>query len=81
MVTNPSSEPIRQPRWLVIFSMHMECDAIFNQFQHQPESERGWALLEWAFRTVDILPALEEEAMWPIDIRIPPFFNYCEDDS
>ena len=56
----------------------MECDAIFNQFQHQPETERGWALLHWAYRTVDVLPLLEEEAMWPVNIRIPVFFNHRE---
>ena len=78
MVNNQETEPIPQPRWLVIYIMHMECDAIFNQFQHQPETEEEWALLHWANRTVAVLPLLEDEFEWPEDIRIPAFFNYCE---
>ena len=58
--------------------MLMECDAIFNQFQRQPESEMQWALLRWANRTVTVLPLLVYEAIWPIDLNIPPFFNYQE---
>ena len=58
--------------------MHMECEAIFNQFQRQPETEGEWALLRWANRTVEVLPLLEDESVWPVDIRIPAFFNYRE---
>ena len=56
MSNNPESEPIWQPRWLVIYIMHMECEAIFNQFQRQPEMEGEWALLRWANSTVEALP-------------------------
>ena len=56
----------------------MECDTIFNQFQHQPENERGWALLRWAYITVDVLPLMDQEETCLADAPIPPFFNYHE---
>ena len=65
--------PIPRQRWLVIFCLHLDCATIFNQAQRQPENDRGWAELQWAYDTLDILPDLELESMWSDDARIPLF--------
>ena len=78
MANVPENQPISQPKWLVIYIMHLECEAIISQFQRQPDTEGCWALLHWADRTVPTLPLLEDEAEWPVDARIPAFFNFRE---
>ena len=76
MDDNDGFVPVSQPNWLVVFNMLLECEAIFNHFQHRPQSPGQWCLLQWANRTVNDLPLLEHEARWASDINIPPFFNY-----
>ena len=65
--------PIATPRRLLLYTMHLECDTIFNHAQHQPETPRQMAELEWAYNTVDLLPELELESTWPADASLPPF--------
>ena len=66
--------PIARPRWLVLFCLHQDFDTIFNHAQHQPENDREWSELQWAYDTIDLLPELGLEATWGADTRIPPFF-------
>ena len=78
MANIPENQPISQPKWLVLFIMHLECEAISRAFQRQPDSEGGWALLCWADRTLAALPLVEDEGEWAVDATIPPFFNFCD---
>ena len=65
---------IARPRWLIIFCLHQECDEIFNHSQSQPNNPLDWERLCWAYRTIDLLPPLADEATWQRDLYIPPFF-------
>ena len=55
-----------QPKWLIIFNLHMERLEITNHFQRQPESSEERALLRWSETTK--LPSLGTEATWPKNI-------------
>ena len=70
--------PIPRPHWLIIHTLHQECESIFNHAQSQPTSDMGWRELSWAYRTIDLLPPLAEESTWSEDTSIPPFFVYQE---
>ena len=71
-------DPIARPRWLIIYCLHKECLEIFNHMQSQPNSELDWNRLRWANRTIDLLPALEDESSWGENIPIPPAFTLVE---
>ena len=79
MANVPENVPISQPKWLVIYILHQECEAITRRFQCQPESEGQWALLRWAHRTWATLLLLEDEVEWAADASIPLFFNIRKD--
>ena len=46
--------------------------------QSQPNSDLDWQRLSWAYSTIDLLPALEDEINWAEDISIPPAFTLVE---
>ena len=46
--------------------------------QSQPNSELDWERLRWANRTIDLLPALENESSWSENVPIPPAFTLVE---
>ena len=46
--------------------------------QSQPNSDLDWKRLSWAYRTVDLLPALEDELNWDENVPIPPAFTLVE---
>ena len=46
--------------------------------QSQPNSELDWKQLCWAYRTIDLLPLLEEEVDWAENVSIPAFFTLAE---
>ena len=46
--------------------------------QSQPNSELDWKQLCWAYRTVELLPLLEDEADWAENVTIPAFFTADE---
>ena len=71
-------EPIARPRWLIIYCLHKECLEIFNHMQSQPNSDLDWERLRWANRTIDLLPALDNEISWPENAPIPPAFTMVE---
>ena len=73
--------PIPRPRWLVLFCLHLDCEVIFNQAQHQPEKARGWSELQWGYDTIDLLPPLELETTWSDLTRIPSFFVDLEPET
>ena len=46
--------------------------------QSQPNSDLDWKRLSWAYRTIDLLPALEDELNWAENVSIPPAFTLVE---
>ena len=67
---------MRQPRWLIIFDLRLECIKRSQRFQHQPETDEDRGLLAWGVSTLQQLPSLDSEANWPENIEIPPLFNF-----
>ena len=52
---------LAQPRWMIIYNLHIECTNILQRFQCQPELSCNKALLQWAFDTLGKLPSIETE--------------------
>ena len=69
-----------RPRWLVIFTLILDCDEISRRFQSQPTTPAEWSLFRWCDRTISQIPSIADEANWGSNMRIPNPFDPNRED-
>ena len=75
VIRNTPGLPIPAPKWLIFFSLFMECAAIDRRFQTQPRTRMEWLMLEWSQRTIELLPPTMRETDWDLSLPVPPPFD------
>ena len=74
VATSACDQPIATPKWLVMFTLYMECEEIQRRFQAQPSCRAEWELLAWSGTTLALLPDTMDEMRWDLSLPLPPAF-------